>query len=67
MERLINQTIKFKQMNLNRMINDFKNEANRLDNQNSDIVLMTLKPQLENLIILQKELDLLKNIKGDKK
>lgn len=65
MEKIINQTIKFKQMNLNRMINDFKSEVDRLDNQNSDIVLMALKSQLDNLIILQKELQLLKNIKGD--
>ena len=65
MEKIINQTIKFKQMNLNRMINDFKSEVDRPDNQNSDIVLMALKSQLDNLIILQKELQLLKNIKGD--
>lgn len=64
MEKIINQTIKFKQMNLNRMINDFKSEVDRLDNQNSDMVLMALKSQLDNLIILQKELQLLKNIKG---
>lgn len=65
MEKIINQTIKFKQMNLNRMINDFKSEVDRLDNQNSDMVLMALKSQLDNLIILQKELQLLKNIKGE--